>query len=209
MSASTSENLIYPDAPSKEHSNLSSFLAYAERSGLNPESTVYRGTHYEYTVAQALSQYGFFLKRVGGASDFGKDLLGTWTIPSTRHTLRVLVQCKAGARVSGPQYVREMQGALGEAPPGWRGSGVMGLLVAEKPATKGVREALRKVPRPMSYVFCTRNGLVQQILWNVAAEEEGLEGVSVGVRHGETTTNKHLVLTRGGRALPLLEKVVD
>ncbi|KAF7561723.1 hypothetical protein G7046_g2425 [Stylonectria norvegica] len=204
-SKSTADKLIYPDSPSKEHSDLSTFLAYVERTSLNKRTSVYRGTHYEYTVGEALSQYGFSLKRTGGASDRGMDLLGTWTIPSTKQTINVVLQCKCGVRTSSPMYVRELKGALKEAPPGWRGPNAMGLLVGEKPATKGVQEELR-AEVPLAYVCCSRKGEVQQLLWNLKAQEMGLDGVSVGVRHVGGSDEKQLVLMRGEKLLPLLER---
>lgn len=201
------DKLIYPESPSKEHSDLASFLSHVERTRLNKRSTVYRGTHYEYTIAQALSQYGFFLKRVGGPSDRGVDLLGTWTLPSTSTRLKTVLQCKAGARSPSPSFVRELKGALAVAPPGWRGDDALGLLVGEKPATKGVVGEILGSDRALGYVCCSREGDIRQILWNGRAQDIGLEGVAVGVRHeGE---DKKLVLLREGEVLPLLNEVKD
>ena len=197
--------LIYPEAPSKEHSDLATFLSYVERTSLNKNSTVYRGTHYEYTVADTLSQYGFLLKRVGGQSDRGMDLLGIWTLPSTSHTFKVILQCKAGARSASPMYIRELKGALAAAPPGWRGTDVLGLLVGEKPATKGVQKEMHTADVALGYVCCTKEGEVAQLLWNLKAQEMGLDGVSVGIKYGED--KNQLVLFRGGEMLPLLQKV--
>ncbi|RGP73755.1 hypothetical protein FLONG3_6246 [Fusarium longipes] len=198
--------LIYPAAPSKDHSDLATFLTYVERTSLNKTSTVYRGTHYEYTVADTLSQYGFFLKRVGGQSDRGMDLLGIWTLPSTSQTSKVIIQCKAGARSTSPMYIRELKGAMAVAPPGWRGTDVLGLLVGEKPATKGVQKEINTADVALGYVCCTKEGQVMQLLWNLKAQEMGLDGVSVGVKYGEDKKNQ-IVLMRGGKMLPLLEKV--
>lgn len=197
--------LIYPEAPSSQHSDLPSFLAYSQRTGLDERSTVYVGTHYEYTAAASLSKLGFFLKRVGGASDYGTDLLGTWTLPSTAHALRVLVQCKAGAQRVGPHYVRELEGAFVGAPAGWRGSGVLGLLVSERAATKGVREALGRSRWPMGYVLCSREGVVRQMLWNRRAEEEGLEGLGVVARYGEGGEDLDVGLMWKGKLLPFVD----
>lgn len=198
------ERLIYPEAPSKEHSNLVTFLDYVERSRLNKRSTVYKGTLYEYTVAETLHQYGFYLKRIGGASDRGMDLLGTWTIPSTTDTMKVIVQCKAGARSPGPSNVRELKGALKAAPPGWRGADVLGLLVSEKPATKGVQNELH-TDVPLAYICCSREGGVAQLLWNHRAQEIGLEGISVGIRHlDDPPEGKQIILMKDGKVLALL-----
>ncbi|KAI1155163.1 hypothetical protein F4825DRAFT_81646 [Nemania diffusa] len=206
--------LHYPEAASKDqHHDLASYIAYAERTGLDVESKVFIGTRYEYSVAAALRPLGFNLRRIGGQSDKGIDLLGTWSVPSTPDhlPLRVILQCKAystarTARV-GPQFIRELEGAYLGAPSGWRGSGAVGLFVTQRPATKGVREALAHSRWPLGYVSCTGDGDLEQMLWNQRAEEEGLEGMGVTARlsdedrHGNT---RRLVLTWKGRryALP-------
>lgn len=205
FSSSSHENLIYPEPPTTQHNSLSSFISYAERSGLEQKSTVFVGTHYEYTVALSLSRYGFALKRIGGQSDYGTDLLGVWTPPSTSQTMKVLVQCKAGTSRVGPNYIRELEGAFVGAPSGWRGSGVLGLLVSQRPATKGVRDGMGRSKLPMGYVCCEGDGAVKQMVWNRRAEEEGLERFGVTTRHGERG-DMELVLIKDGKILPLLEE---
>ncbi|KAI1755233.1 hypothetical protein F4782DRAFT_440871 [Xylaria castorea] len=205
----TSGTLHYPEAPSKDqHHDIASYLAYAERTGLDVESKVFIGTYYEYNVASILRPLGFDLRRIGGQSDKGIDLLGTWSVPSTPEhlPLRVLLQCKAystakAARI-GPQFIRELEGAYLGAPSGWRGSGIIALLVTQRSATKGVREALANSRWPLGYVSCSRDGVLEQMLWNRRAEEEGLEGMGVTAkltdedRHGDA---QRLVLTWKGR----------
>ncbi|KAK4130743.1 hypothetical protein BT67DRAFT_428943 [Trichocladium antarcticum] len=199
--------LIYPSAPSPHHNSLPTFLAHAQRTALDPSSTVYVGTHFEYTTLGALARLGFALHRVGGASDCGIDLLGTWSpnLPPAAAALaplRVLVQCKAVQR-PGPQLIRELEGAFVGAPAGWRGEGVLGVLVAERAATKGIRDALGRSRWPMAFVACSREGALEQMLWNGRAEEEGLRGLGVGVRYGVGgPRGKELVLTWRGRNLP-------
>ncbi|KAK3900620.1 hypothetical protein C8A05DRAFT_35730 [Staphylotrichum tortipilum] len=212
---STLPPLTYPSSPSSpHHTTLSTFLSYAARTNLDRSSTVYIGTHFEYTAALALSRFGLALRRVGGASDCGIDLLGTWTLPLPPSAgrgppLRVLAQCKALARRAGPHLVRELEGAFAGAPAGWRGGkGVVGLLVTEKPATKGVREALGRSGWAMGFVACSREGRIGQVLWNRRAEEEGLEGVGVGMRYSGEGEGE-VMLTWGGRNLPLLDQVEE
>jgi hypothetical protein len=83
---------------------------------------------------------------------------------------------------------------------------VVGLLVTEKPATKGIREALGRSRWPMGFVACSRAGRVEQFLWNRRAEEEGLEGVEVRVKYLEDG-GRNLVLMWKGRALePVMEE---
>ncbi|GAB1318826.1 hypothetical protein MFIFM68171_09036 [Madurella fahalii] len=208
-------DLIYPSFPSQHHTDLSSFLSYAARTNLDRTSTFYVGTHFEYTACAALARLGFSLRRVGGTADCGIDLLGTWDLPPRRAPpapalpapppLRVLAQCKAVQR-PGPHLVRELEGAFAGAPAGWRGrrgatSGVMGVLVTEKSATRGIREALGRSRWPMVFVACSRAGKVGQVLWNRGAEMEGLEGLGIGKRY--TGEGSEVVLSWEGEYLPL------
>lgn len=202
---SSTSNLIYPEPSTTNHNDLASFLDYTERSGLDPKSTLYVGTHYEYTVAQTLSRYGFYLRRIGGHSDYGTDLLGAWTVPSSKEPLKVLVQCKAIARKSSPNLVRELEGAFVGAPVGWKGHGVLGIFVTENPATKGVRDSLGRSKWPMGFMSCSREGKVRQMLWNRRAEEEGLEGLGVGLRHTGKDGEQQLLLTWKGQHVALTE----
>ncbi|KAG6884790.1 hypothetical protein C0993_008280 [Termitomyces sp. T159_Od127] len=60
------------------------------------------------------------LRRIGGKSDGGIDLLGWWWLPPfgasdvnvPRRRLRVLAQCKAEKKKVGPKFIREMEGVL-------------------------------------------------------------------------------------------------
>ncbi|KAK3940634.1 hypothetical protein QBC46DRAFT_384653 [Diplogelasinospora grovesii] len=219
ISEDSDDGLIYPDPPTTAHSDLDSFLRYSERTGLDPKSTVFVGTHYEYTVAAALSRFGFRLRRIGGASDAGIDLLGTWSVSSAatparpQFNLRALVQCKAIQKSAGPRLVRELEGAFVGAPAGWRGpGGLVGFLVADRPATKGIRESLGRSRWPMGFISCSRAGHVEQILWNRRAEDEGLQGLGVAMRYsqpqGEEATDEQqqqLVLTLNGKHLPYVQ----
>jgi hypothetical protein len=108
------------------------------------------------------------LRRVGGASDYGIDLLGTWSLPSLPQPLKVIVQCKAYAKTAGPSVTRELEGAFVGAPVGWQGKGVLGLIVTTKAATKGAREALGRSRLPMGYIFCSKDGKIQQMHWKAS-----------------------------------------
>lgn len=178
-----SEKLLYPDRSNANHHDLQSYLDYASRIGLDCKSTVFVGTHFEYTVQKSLERLGFSLQQTGGMSDYGIDLLGEWKLAAVPLNLRVLVQCKALAKKAGPNLVRELEGAFVGAPAGWQGNGVLGLLVSQKPATKGMRDALARSRWPMGSVICTSEGRLVQMLWNKRAEEQGLIGVDVGIRY--------------------------
>jgi len=179
-------------------------LEYASRIELDPKSTTYVGTHYEYTVQTALERLGMSLKRVGGKSDYGIDLLGTWSLPSAPEPLKVLIQCKAIARKIEPSQARELEGAFVGAPQGWRGSSVLALLVSQKSATKGVREALGRSRWPMGYVLCRADGKILQMLWNRRAEQEGLDGIGVGLKYNRGDRKEgEVILTWKGDAIKL------
>ena len=166
---------------SSHHSDLATFLAYADRTGLDPTSTVYVGMHYEYTVAAALSRLGFSLTRVGRSSDLGIDLLGEWALPNLPRPLRILVQCKA--EKSKPSMVRELEGAVVGAPLRYRAEGTVAILATGGEATKGVRDAVTRSMMPMGFLNVTTEGLIRQFIWNQAAVAIGLDGVGVTLRY--------------------------
>ena len=191
--------LEYPNLQSPNHHDLSSFLEYASRIEMDPKSTTYVGTHYEYIVQATLDRFGMSLKRIGGKSDHGIDLLGTWPVPSAPQPLKVIIQCKALTRKVEPSQVRELEGAFVGAPLGWRGTGVLGLLASQNAATKGVRDALGRSRWPMGYVLCGADGKILQMLWNRRAEQEGLEGIDVGLKYaGGDRSDREVILTWKG-----------
>ncbi|KAL0944238.1 uncharacterized protein CTRU02_202125 [Colletotrichum truncatum] len=200
--AKARHDLIFPNSPTTKHHDLASFLIYAERAGLDISSTVYVGTHYEYTVSSALTQYGIHTERIGGTSDYGIDLLGIWKLPRQKDNMRIIIQCKGGSQRVSPALIRELEGSFIGAPVGWRGEGVIALLVSEKTSSKGVREAIGRSRWPMGFISCSRDGVVQQMLWNQRAEEEGLRGVGVAIRHPESKGGQsQVVLTYQGKSL--------
>jgi len=196
------------------HKDLASFLAYATRTGLNPASTVFVGTHYEYTVQASLRRYGFQLERTGGRSDLGIDLIGSWRIPLLTSTppslsppeIKILVQCKSGVQKIQPSMMRELAGAFVGAPSGWRGSGVLAFLVTEQAATRGTLDSLRRGQWPMGIVRCSRDGRVSQLVWNHMAQEAGLTGVEVGVARDGNEDGLRARLLHNGRPIPLLNE---
>lgn len=168
---------------SVHHNSLSSFLEYAARKNLDPLSSVYVGTHYEYTVSESLLRLGFSLFRTGGKSDRGIDLLGHWVLPTLREPLPVVVQCKSGTVRCRPTTIRELEGSFEGAPLSWRNKDVLGLLVTMSNASKGVLEHLGVSKRPLGFMKISRRGTIEQCLWNKVAAERGLEGVGVTVRY--------------------------
>lgn len=161
----------------QKHHDLASFLDYAAKANLKTGTNVYKGHHYEYTVVEALKRYDFTLQKMGRSNDLGIDLLGTWNLPMEPRELRVLIQCKASRPK--PSFVRELAGAYAGAPAGWKGEDVMALLITRDPATLGVREALQRSRSPMGFAQITELGIMKQFMWNYAAGESRLTGMSV------------------------------
>jgi Protein of unknown function (DUF2034) len=197
------DGLIYPESLSPHHYDLPSFVDYASQTGMDLKSTVYVGTHYEYTAQISLERLGMSLKRIGGKSDYGIDLLGTWSLPSLARPLKIIAQCKAFSGkggAGGPANIRELEGAFVGAPQGWREPGVFGLHVSPKSATRAVREALGRSRWPMGYALCSSDGKIMQMLWNRRAAEEGLEGISVELKYftGGDRSDKEVILTWKG-----------
>lgn len=207
----------------KDHDDLPSFLNYAERVELDKRSSVFRGTHYEYTVLATLSRYNFHLFRVGGQNDRGVDLVGHWSLPFLPYPLRVFIQCKSNVAKQSPKVARELEGAFVGAPPGWRGEGVLGLVACTTEATKGMRDAMARSELPMGFLKVRAEGGLDQFLWNKRAADTGLEGLGVTLRyHGqndvggcqeETTKDNRssllseIALVWKGEVLPPIEDV--
>lgn len=203
-----------PPPPSQHHNDLTSFLSYAERISLPPTSTVYVGTHYEYTVLQSLRRYALALHRIGGRDDAGIDLVGTWHLPERERerALRVLVQCKALKTKLGPNLVRELEGAIRQAPVGWRTGQTAGVLVSPREATKGVRDALARSSYPLVWMMVELDGTLKQALWNARAEELGLGPLGVETRYGagaaeSGSVTKEVALTWDGSDIPDMDQV--
>ncbi|KAJ5776592.1 uncharacterized protein N7511_001603 [Penicillium nucicola] len=197
-----------PSPPSQHHNDLTTFLSYANHISLPEASTVYVGTHYEYTVLQTLRQYALALQRIGGRDDAGIDLVGTWHLPERERSraLRVLVQCKALKTKLGPNLVRELEGTFRQAPVGWRTGQTVGVLVGPREATKGVRDALARSSYPLFWMMIERDGTLKQALWNARAEELGLGPLGVETRYGaggeSGSVTKEVTLTWDGCDIP-------
>lgn len=203
-----------PSPPTQQHNDLPTFLSYAERTALPLTSTVYVGTLYEYTVLQSLRRYALALHRIGGRDDAGIDLVGTWHLPERERerALRVLVQCKALKTKLGPNLVRELEGALRQAPVGWRTGQTVGVLVSPREATKGVRDALARSSYPLCWMMVELDGTLKQALWNARFEELGAGPLGVETRYGTAaeepgSLTKEVVLTWDGTDIPDMDEV--
>ncbi|KAJ4353545.1 uncharacterized protein N0V89_005275 [Didymosphaeria variabile] len=163
--------------------SLSTYLEYATRTKLRPDRTVYIGTHYEYTAAEALLRLGFSLIRTGQKNDAGIDLIGHWMLSFLREPMPVIVQCKSRMKTCSPNEVRELEGAFQSVPPEWRSKDVLGLLITNQKATEGLRKQMYLSTRPLAFLQISKNGIITQFVWNRAAAERGLEGVGVTPRY--------------------------
>ncbi|KAG9195611.1 hypothetical protein G6011_00732 [Alternaria panax] len=168
---------------SRHHNSLPSFFEYAERTGLQLTSSYAVGTVYEYMSALALMRLGFSLLRSGRSDDAGIDLIGHWVLGPLREPMPTIIQCKSRTVNCGPNHIRELEGSFQGIPPDWRKKDVLGLLVTTKKATLGVLRALGQSQWPMGFVLISRQGLIEQFVWNRVASERGLEGVGVTLRH--------------------------
>ncbi|KAF3209160.1 hypothetical protein TWF192_010925 [Orbilia oligospora] len=252
-----------PSSSSSSHTDIPSFLRHADISSLNPTTTVFTGTLYEYTVLAALTRClpGISLTRVGGRDDAGVDLLGQWelpriprrripittttttTIPSTNNNnnnnnnyntsennnddknnnnnptnppendpeiLPLTIQCKNVQQKSwkGPQYIRELEGALASRP-----HNALGILASVRDITPGMKKQMLASRRALGFVKVTpleaiyggeilvqkygdhdggllefkltgRGGLLQQFAWNEVANRY-IGGFGIGARYVE------------------------
>ncbi|KAL6235233.1 hypothetical protein BDW75DRAFT_210237 [Aspergillus navahoensis] len=208
-----------PPAPSTSlHNDLPSFLSYAKRTGLPEKSTTYQGTLYEYIVQAHLRNSAFDLHRIGGRSDLGIDLIGTWHVgpnPITDPPVRVIVQCKALKSKIGPHVVRELEGVTARhfAVALARGSGGgVGVLVCPRETSKGVREALGRSAMPLVCMMVERNGRLRQVLWNGRVEGLGLSGLGVEIlypNYGEIEGEAEARLTWGGKEVQTMDQIEE
>ncbi|KAF9730939.1 hypothetical protein PMIN01_10897 [Paraphaeosphaeria minitans] len=173
--------LVKPGSPN--HNSLSTYLEYAARTKLRPDRTVYIGTLYEYTAAEALQRLGFSLIRTGMKNDAGIDLIGHWMLSFLREPMPTIVQCKARMKTCSPDAIRELEGAFRSVPHEWRNKDVLGLLISNQKATEGLRKQMYLCPRPLGFLQIGKSGTTTQFVWNQAATDRGLEGVGVTPRY--------------------------
>ncbi|KAG0376064.1 hypothetical protein BGX24_008328 [Mortierella sp. AD032] len=164
------------------HNNLQSFEGLEH----NMDSTLYRGTRFEYQTQEVLRKtLGIYTQRSAGNGDLGVDLRGTWFLPLSaspkqgdmvRH-LKVIVQCKMMTSKIGPKFVRELQGSLSfETQP------TMAILAVSSEYTKQALLPYAKSLWPMALVVIdTKAEECIKLMWNRAAEKV-MHGLQVGTR---------------------------
>ena len=83
----------------------------------------------------------------------------------------------------------------------------MGVLCATREATKGVRDAVKRLGRPVMWIMLEDvgegQGRIRQVLWNQRVAEIGAQGVDVQTRYSPTEEGNELdqeaVLTWDGK----------
>ncbi|KAG0323060.1 hypothetical protein BGZ99_002954 [Dissophora globulifera] len=164
------------------HNDLESFESLPH----NVNSTLYRGTLFEYQTQEILRKHlGIYTQRSAGNNDLGVDLRGTWFLPlsaspqpgeNVRH-LKVIVQCKMSSTKIGPKFVRELQGSLSyETQP------TMAILAISSDFTKRALLPYAKSLWPMALVVIdAEKNECRKIMWNQAAEKV-MHGVQIGTQ---------------------------
>ncbi|KAF9924290.1 hypothetical protein FBU30_005708, partial [Linnemannia zychae] len=164
------------------HNDLQSF----EDLEHNMDSTIYRGTLFEYQTQEILRKtLGIYTQRSAGNGDLGVDLRGTWFLPlsaspkpgdKVRH-LKVIIQCKKMASKIGPKFVRELQGSLSfETQP------TMAILAVSSDYTRQALLPYAKSLWPMALVVIdTETQECRKLMWNRAAEKV-MHGLQIGTR---------------------------
>lgn len=112
-------------------------------------STVEIGTIYENKTIECLLDFGFQLRRVGGALDKGIDLRGNW---NSYRSHPVIIQCKREAKPVGPKYIRELEGTLSHESPN-----VIGILVSQSGFTNEAKSDFNASKSSMILVGITDN----------------------------------------------------
>ena len=190
-----------------KHNNLESFEGIAH----NTDSTIYRGTLFEYQTQEILKKsLGIYTQRSAGNGDFGVDLRGTWFLPLSaspkpgdmvRH-LKVIVQCKMMQGKIGPKYVRELQGSLSyETQP------TMAILAISSEFTKLALLPYAKSLWPMALVVIdTKEHICKKLMWNKAAEKM-MHGLQIASKWSEDPKGKlqhHPILCFDGKVVDRL-----
>lgn len=183
-------------------------------------STVEIGTSYENLSRDVLSSLfpGMTLDRVGGAHDGGIDLRGWWLVPppvssepSTEPIrIRVIVQCKAESKKSGPVHLRELHGAYTAQPraaaaaaaaaAGEKAAGAqVGVLVSKAGFSKQATIVATAASIPMILVHLSELGEPVSILCNEALTQ--LLDARIEVRLHRSSSSERPVVYLDGRRL--------
>ncbi|CAG8481198.1 hypothetical protein C2G38_2108633 [Gigaspora rosea] len=166
------------------HHDLKSFLALKE---VNKNSSLYRGTLYEYQTITCLEKtLGIVTRRVGKANDGGIDFRGKWILPNKK--LYVVGQCKALSTKCPPNIIRELEGVLCQET-----EGTLCILSSMNGFTKSTIKRYIASPFPIMLITVTDHGRkCSCILWNKTAEKY-LNGFQITLKY-DLLNSKPLIL---------------
>lgn len=167
-------------ARSIEHLEPSHFVIKRLRGA---ESNYVQGTAFENRSLDLLSsRLSMSLRRIGGAGDGGIDLLGWWWLPpittspsvplnNDRRRIRVLAQCKAHNKKSGPTHVREMEGVMHRhIATGGNGTGMVAMVISQAQFTPGTLKRAHSSPIPLFLLHLPRQASVDASVGEETAE---------------------------------------
>lgn len=172
----------------EQHQDLESFLDDARHRGLGETTTLYQGTIYELKVKSLLEQHQMQLERIGGKSDGGVDLRGSW--PLDLLPLKVSVQCKRYGKKLGPENFRALVGTLFDNTGDYRWRDApdcraLGILASPHPASADSTRYMTNSVVPLVFMSITLDGQLQQFICNDAASRIGLDKISIKSRYEE------------------------
>ena len=179
--------------------DLKSFLQHA--GSTDSKSTVHRGTLFEWQTHEVLEKsLGMRLRRVGGKSDGGIDLRGTWpllrNLPSLQKgeqndvsplapapTTSIIVQCKNTKAGCTPDHVRSLVGSAGALYPDNNSSRIAVLATSSnKRYTADTISYFMDSNMPLALArIC--NVQLESLLFNPVAEETILNGLAVTTQY--------------------------
>ncbi|CAG8531112.1 1289_t:CDS:2 [Diversispora eburnea] len=165
------------------HHNLETFLAIKD---IDKNTTLYRGTLYEYETIDCLQKlFGIVTRRVGKANDAGIDFRGRWNLPNKR--LMIIGQCKSFNIKCSSNVVRDLEGTLCR-----ESKETIGILSSFGGFTEAAIKRYYGSPWPMMLVTVIDGGKIcEKFLWNKTAEAY-LEKLQITLFYKEGSKSKNL-----------------
>lgn len=165
------QNLSCEKVQKNEHKDLESFLLIKD---INTESSVYKGTLYEYETISCLQKnFGIITKRVGGTGDSGIDFRGGWNLPNGQK-LDLIGQCKNYSNKCPPSSVRELEGVV----LGLKSENTLGILSSKSGFSQEAINRFKASTCPLIIVSVINNGeKCKSFMWNKSCDKflDGLE----------------------------------
>jgi hypothetical protein len=144
--------------------SVSTLTEFLSKSTINKQSTVYKGTLFEYQTLASFSRLeGVELTRVGGAGDGGIDLRGQWICAS--FNVNLVVQCKNVKAGITPDNIRSLIGVSSQYK-----KNVIGILATstEKKYSRSIIQQLTKSSVPLGLAMI-QDTTIKSLLFNKRA----------------------------------------